>query len=106
MAAESASAMWDCICAHAITVENEKRKETASADLTRVENIASSCARLPPGLRGAIIQLIPAGSKSPTRHTPANPPTRSPLLWRAKVGAARRAGSQGYPPPPKRSGGG
>jgi hypothetical protein len=49
---------------------------------------------------------IPAGSKSPTRHSPANPPTRSPLLWRAKVGAARRAGSQGYPPPPKRSGGG
>jgi len=31
---------------------------------------------------------IPAGSKSPARHSPANPPTRSPLLWRAKVGAA------------------
>ncbi len=55
--------------------------------------------------RGTAIR-IRAGSKSPTRHSPTNPPTRSPLLWRAKVGAARRAGSQGYPPPPKRSGGG
>jgi hypothetical protein len=43
-----------------------------------------------------IFAIYFAGSKSPMRHSPANPPTRSPLLWLAKVGAARRAGSQGY----------
>src|SRR5712691_4562454 len=80
MAAESASAMLECICAHATAAENESRKETANVALTRVENIASSCTRLPLALRAAIIQLIVAGSKSPMRHSPAK--------------AARRAGNR------------
>jgi len=38
--------MWDRGCAHATTAENDKRKETANIAPTRVENIASSRAKL------------------------------------------------------------
>jgi hypothetical protein len=40
--------MWDCICVHAATAENVKRKEAANVARTRVENIVSSFAILAP----------------------------------------------------------
>ncbi len=46
-----------------------------------------------PSQKGSSRRKKPPRPRNRRRHSPANPPARSPLLWRAKVGAAQRAGN-------------